>query len=165
MGCSAIKKKDDVVAPKQTYSGIRELKQNYRIQGNAKVLGAGQFGKVFLSESIANPSFKVAIKILNKIKLGAHLEAIKEEVSILTRLDHPNIVKYYETYMDSEYMYLVMEYCPGGELFDKIASKEDQVFNESEACTIMLKMFRAVNHCHANGIVHRDIKPENIMIG
>ena len=41
---------------------------------------------------------------------------------ILTKLDHPNIVKYYETYDDVKYMYLVMEYCPGGELFDKIAA-------------------------------------------
>lgn len=58
-----------------------------------------------------------------------------------------------------------MEYCPGGELFDKIANQKNQVFNESEACGIMKKLLRAVNHCHANRIVHRDIKPENIMIG
>lgn len=86
------------------------------------MLGAGAFGKVFLSENIANPTFKVAIKVLNKLKLGDHVDAIKDEVAILTKLDHPNIVKYYETYIDTKYMYLVMEYCPGGELFDKIAS-------------------------------------------
>ena len=64
----------------------------------------------------------MAIKVLNKQKLADNIEAIKEEVRILTKLDHPNIVKYYETYDDNKYMYLVMEYCPGGELFDKIAS-------------------------------------------
>ena len=62
-------------------------------------------------------------------------------------------------------MYLVMEYCPGGELFDKIASQKDQVFNESEAANIMMKLLRAINHCHAWGVTHRDIKPENIMYG
>ena len=86
-------------------------------------MGAGSFGKVFLSESIADSNFKVAIKVLNKAKLKDHIESIKEEVRILTTLDHPNIVKYYETYDDIKYMYLVMEYCPGGELFDKIASQ------------------------------------------
>jgi len=86
------------------------------------VLGAGAFGKVFLSESIADPSFKVAIKVLNKQKLGRKIEDIKEEVKILTTLDHPNIVKYFETYDDTKYIYLVMEYCPGGELFDLIAT-------------------------------------------
>lgn len=64
----------------------------------------------------------MAIKVLNKSKLKDNINSIKEEVKILTKLDHPNIVKYYETYDDVKYMYLVMEYCPGGELFDKIAS-------------------------------------------
>ena len=112
---------------------MHELKQNYRISATTKVLGAGAFGKVFLSESIADPSFKVAIKVINKTKLKDHIDAIKEEVRILTTLDHPNIVKYYETYDDVKYMYLVMEYCPGGELFDRIAKQKDQMFNESEA--------------------------------
>jgi serine/threonine protein kinase len=58
---------------------------------------------------------------LNKNKLKDHLDAIKEEVSILTKLDHPNIVKYYETYIDEKYIYLVMEYINGGELFEKIS--------------------------------------------
>ena len=53
--------------------------------------------------------------------MSDHLEAIKEEVGILTKLDHPNIVKYYETYIDEKYIYLVMEYIGGGELFEKIA--------------------------------------------
>lgn len=106
-------------------SGVKELKLNYKISAETKVLGAGSFGKVFLSESIEDSTFKVAIKVLNKKKLGDDIQSIREEVEILTRLDHPNIVKYYETYDDEKYMYLVMEYCPGGELFDKIASLEN----------------------------------------
>jgi len=58
---------------------------------------------------------------MNKSKLKDHLDAIFEEVGILTKLDHPNIVKYYETYVDEKYIYLVMEYIDGGELFEKIA--------------------------------------------
>jgi calcium-dependent protein kinase len=106
-------------------SGVKELKLNYKISADTKVLGAGSFGKVFLSESIEDPSFKVAIKVLNKKKIGEDIAAIREEVEILTKLDHPNIVRYYETYDDEKYMYFVMEYCPGGELFDKIASLEN----------------------------------------
>ena len=80
---------------------------------------------MFLSENIADPSFKVAIKVLSKAKLKENIKAIREEVKILTTLDYPNIVKYYETYEDVKYMYLVMEYCPGGELFDRITSQTD----------------------------------------
>ena len=64
----------------------------------------------------------MAIKVLNKRKLKDHLDAIREEVTILCRLDHPNIVRYYETYLDEKYIYLVMEYINGGELFEKIAA-------------------------------------------
>ena len=76
---------------------------------------------------------KVAIKVLSKSKLKDHLEAIKDEVDILTKLDHPNIVKYYETYIDERYIYLVMEYIGGGELFDKIANTENQTFTEEDS--------------------------------
>ena len=68
-------------------------------------------------------------------------------------------------YDDVKYMYLVMEHCPGGELFDLIGKQKDQKFEEKQVSKFMMKLLRAVNHCHANGIVHRDIKPENIMIG
>ena len=101
--------------------GAKELKQNYVIDNNTKVLGSGAFGKVFLTHNKHNNELQVAIKVLNKNKLKDHLEAIKEEVSILTKLDHPNIVKYYETYIDEKYIYLVMEYINGGELFEKIS--------------------------------------------
>lgn len=83
---------------------------------------------------------------------------------ILTKLDHPNIVKYYETYVDEKYIYLVMEYIDGGELFEKIAQQENQVFSEKQAKQFMAKLFSALNHMHAQGVVHRDIKPENIML-
>ena len=62
---------------------------------------------------------------MNKAKLKDHLEGIQEEVDILVKLDHPNIVKYYETYIDEKYIYLVMEYVGGGQLFDKIAEQEN----------------------------------------
>jgi serine/threonine protein kinase len=63
----------------------------------------------------------VAIKVMGLKKIKDELDAIREEVSILTKLDHPNIVKYYETYEDEKNIYLVMEYIGGGELFEKIA--------------------------------------------
>jgi serine/threonine protein kinase len=83
-------------------------------------LGHGAFGKVFKSHNKYNPEIEVAIKVMNKIKLKDHLAVILEEVNILTNLDHPNIVNYYETYVDEKYVYLVMEYIGGGELLDLI---------------------------------------------
>ena len=86
------------------------------------MLGQGAFGKVVLTHNKHNPDHKVAIKVLNKYTLGAAMDLIHDEVAMLTSLDHPNIVKYYETYIDERYIYLVMEFIGGGELFDKIAN-------------------------------------------
>jgi len=63
-----------------------------------RLLGAGMFGKVFLSASKHHEHFLVAIKVLEKDKLPSSYEVIKQEVKILHSLDHPNIVKYFETY-------------------------------------------------------------------
>jgi calcium-dependent protein kinase len=67
---------------------------------------------------------KVAIKVISKSKLSEEdIEALHMEVAILQKVDHPNIVKYYETYEDEKFIYLVMELCPGGELLEKLTEK------------------------------------------
>ena len=78
------------------------------------VLGSGAFGKVFLTNNKKYTDFQVAIKVLNIKKLHNTIADIEEEVVILNNLDHPNIVKYYETYVDNKYIYLIMEYIGGG---------------------------------------------------
>lgn len=90
-----------------------------------------------------------------------------DEVSILTTVDHPNIVEYFETYDDVNYLYLVMENCPGGELFDSqdIFTKDGDNYTELTAAHVTSKCLEALHHCHSIGVVHRDIKPENIMFG
>ena len=82
----------------------------------------------------------------------------------MASLDHPNIVKYYETYESPNYLYLVMEHCKGGELFKKLTDNRAE-FTEQKAARIMRSLFLAVNHLHSKGIAHRDLKPENIMYG
>ena len=96
--------------------------KNYRIENDKHltVLGTGAFGKVFLSQSIHNPDMFVAIKVLDKQKMQFNMQMVKDEMAILQRLDHPNIVKYYETYNDKSYIYLVQEYIKGKQLFQHI---------------------------------------------
>ena len=127
-------------------------------------MGASANSRVFMTTNRHDKNLKVAIKIVDKVKLKENIDSIIEEVAILNKLDHPNIVKYYETYDDEKYIYLVMEYISGQQLFDKITQQKNQHFGEREAANYMEKLFLAINHCHAQGIIHRDIKPENIMI-
>lgn len=83
------------------------------------------------------------------------------EVAMISEVDHPHIVKYYETYDDTKYIYLVMELCTGGELFSRIISGKH--VDERKASTWFRYLLKALTHLHQQNIFHRDIKPENIM--
>lgn len=162
MGCCSSDKK--IHKPKLHHRNVirtgsfKQIREKYTI--HPKLMGTGTYGKVFLGSTAAS---KVAIKTLSKKNLTeAEITAIKDEIKILQSLDHPNIIRYHETYENEKFFYLVMEYWEGGELFDKLTSKELK-FTEQDAAKIMRKLFHAISHCHAHGITHRDLKPENIM--
>jgi calcium-dependent protein kinase len=76
-------------------------------------------------------------------------------------MDHPNIIKLYESFEDHRNIYLILELCTGGELFDRIIDAGH--FTEVQAATVMQHMFRAIFYMHENHICHRDLKPENFL--
>ncbi|VDO88276.1 unnamed protein product [Haemonchus placei] len=85
-----------------------------------------------------------------------------EEVDILLRHGHhPHIVKLFDVYEDEAHVNLVLEYCRGGEMLDRILSKK--TFTEREAATSMANLANAVYYLHSNQVAHRDLKPSNIM--
>lgn len=82
----------------------------------------------------------------------------------MQKIDHRNVVNYYETYEDADDIYLCMELCRGGELSKYIKDKQiEKKFNEGTVAGLFLQLLHALNHIHHKGIIHRDIKPENIM--
>jgi calcium-dependent protein kinase len=82
------------------------------------------------------------------------------ELSIIKKLDHPNIIKCLETFQDSKHFYIISEFCPGGELITPTSS----AVKEHETREVIFKLLSATNHMNSQGIVHRDLKPENILI-
>jgi calcium-dependent protein kinase len=88
------------------------------------------------------------------------------EIEILIKLDHPNIIKLYEIFENEKYIYLIMELCIGGELFNKIIEKTEngEIFNEREAANYFRQIILAISYCHNKKIAHRDLKPENILL-
>ena len=101
-------------------------------------------------------------KISNEGEEDNELEIINE-INILMKMDHPNIVKIFGFYITSHYYYLITEYCEGGSLFDLIINNNGP-FPEIQASYIMHQIFSVVNYCHKMKIIHRDLKPENILI-
>lgn len=76
-------------------------------------------------------------------------------------MDHPNIIRLFEVFEDEKDLYLVMELCTGGELFDRIIKSGH--FSERYAASIMKQILSAVSYCHSNDVMHRDLKPENVL--
>ena len=125
-------------------------------------VGKGYFGEVKKAKLKNNPTKFFAIKTINKELVRKEMNLLAAEVDSLKTVDHPNVVKFYETYQDAEYFHLVLEYCSGSELFKKIADNE--FLKETEAKAFMKQIFWAVSHLHKRNICHRDIKPENFLI-
>lgn len=81
----------------------------------------------------------------------------------LQRVDHPNIVKVYEIFKDEKYLYIVLEYVDGKELFDYIV--ENYTVNEQDTAIIVTQILKTVKYLNSMNLCHRDLKPENIIIG
>jgi calcium-dependent protein kinase len=130
-----------------------------------KELGSGSFATVYLVKHNTTGSvraMKEIKKISNEGEEDNELEIINE-INILMKMDHPNIVKIFGFYITSHYYYLITEYCEGGSLFDLIINNNGP-FPEIQASYIMHQIFSVVNYCHKMKIIHRDLKPENILI-
>jgi calcium-dependent protein kinase len=133
------------------------------------VIGHGQFGTVREALHIRRSSeidglrrqAPVAIKSISKDRITKNIELMRQELTTLKAVDHPNIIRLYATYEDKKYLHLVMELCSGGTLMDRLATAG--VYSEKEAADIMQKLFSGVLHLHSSFICHRDIKPENIL--
>lgn len=143
---------------------VRENDNSFQdIYRLGKLLGTGTFGEVRICMHRVS-GLKRAVKIIRKDLLtSAHQRAtLDNEIKILKSLDHPNIVRVNEFFEEVKRLYIVMEYCKGGELFGEIVKKG--YLTEGQAVIIMKQIFLTLEYLHSQGIIHRDLKPENIML-
>ena len=145
---------------------MKDIRQVYKFKD---YLGGGHFGTVriaFRRNDCHSQRF-FAIKSISKQNLSK--DKIKElirEVDIISNLDHPNIIRFYETYHDNIYFHIVMELCKGQDLLQRINKHtiiNDKGVNEKQIALCVLKVLHAISYCHSRGITHRDLKPENIL--
>ena len=147
-------------------AGAKNDYLNSTIRGRYVVLkdiGVGGMSRVYLAHDILDDR-DVAIKILNREYLGdeeMRLRFVNEAQSIAT-VNHPNVVKIYDYYCDSELAYIVMEYVDGIPLSTYIEKRH--VLDIKSALHFVVQILRALQYVHDNGIYHRDIKPSNIIV-
>ena len=126
-------------------------------------LGHGSYGQVYRIQNLLTGKI-FACKKMNKRKIK-HKERFQTEINLLKATDHPNIIKLYDIFEDSIFIYLIMEECTGGEFFERLArrAKHKKMYTEKDAAKIFKQILLAVNYLHCHGVCHRDLKPENIL--
>ena len=139
---------------------IADIEKSYEF---IKELGKGSYGHVYRCQNKMTGNV-YACKKMSKKKIKSKTQ-FKTEINLLRATDHPNIIKLYDIYEDTDYIYLIMEECNGGEFFDRLAkrAKEKKMYTEKECAQIFKQILEAVNYLHAHGVCHRDLKPENIL--
>jgi serine/threonine protein kinase len=127
-------------------------------------LGNGKFGHVYLAREIQT-KYIVALKVMSKKQLNhAQFEhQIRREIEIQSALRHPNILRMYGYFYDNSKIYLILEYCVGGELYKKL--QKHVKFDEKRSARMILQLADALSYLHSKNIIHRDIKPENLLLG
>lgn len=128
-----------------------------------RTLGEGNFAKVKFARHVETGDH-VAIKILDKEKILKHkmIRQIKQEISTMKLIRHPNVIRMHEVIANRSKIFIVMELVTGGELFDKIARSGR--LKEDEARKYFQQLICAVDYCHSRGVCHRDLKPENLLL-
>jgi serine/threonine protein kinase len=132
------------------------LNKVYRVE---RELGKGGFGTVFLAREDISQRH-VAIKQLNSRDPKDQADIIRE-IQVVARFNHPNIVTYHHHFSENGLLFLVMEYCPGGNLRDAVCNRKVTV---GEVLSWIQMLADALEFVHRKKIIHHDIKPANIML-
>lgn len=123
-----------------------------------KELGKGGYGRVFLAQEKVSNRFVAIKQLLNNNK--SEQKDIIHEIETIAKFENPNIVTYYHHFWEEETLFLVMEYCSGGSIRDKLRSGQ---YTVSEALDWIQTITSCLRSIHKKGIIHHDIKPDNIV--
>ncbi|XP_005298225.2 serine/threonine-protein kinase ULK2 isoform X3 [Chrysemys picta bellii] len=126
------------------------------------LIGHGAFAVVFKGRHRKKTDWEVAIKSINKKNLSKSQILLGKEIKILKELQHENIVALYDVQEMSNSVFLVMEYCNGGDLADYLQAKG--TLSEDTIRVFLRQIAAAMRILHSKGIIHRDLKPQNILL-
>ncbi|XP_062864525.1 maternal embryonic leucine zipper kinase-like [Trichomycterus rosablanca] len=137
---------------------VSELHKCYEVY---KTIGSGGYVTVKLGRHIQTQE-PVAIKILEKKELGDELSDLRIEIEALKNLNHQHVCRLYQVMETADQIYMVLEFCPGGDLFDHIDNNNR--LSREEMRRIFRQIVSALAYVHSQGYAHRDLKPENMML-
>lgn len=129
------------------------------------ILGVGAYGVVYTAVDI-HTNVVYAVKVLSKVGLDARqLKFQQREIKLHYQASqHPNVVSLVRIMESTDCTYVVMEFCPEGDLFSSITERGNFVGNDTLVKRVFLQILDAMQFCHSIGIYHRDLKPENVLV-
>lgn len=129
------------------------------------IIGIGAYGTVYKAQDVET-NVEYAVKALNKASLDPRQKEYQDrEIQLHFQASrHESIVSMVKILDSPDCTFVVLEYCPEGDLFAKITEEGHYVGDDYKAKCVFLQILDAVQHCHSNGIFHRDLKPENVLV-
>ncbi|XP_041870223.1 serine/threonine-protein kinase Nek5 isoform X1 [Corvus kubaryi] len=129
-----------------------------------KKIGEGSFGKIFLAKGKMDNE-PCVIKEINLTKMPVkEKEASEKEVILLAKMKHANIVTFYASLQEKNKLYIVMEYCDGGDLMKRINMQHGVLFDEDQILSWFVQISLGLKHIHDKKILHRDVKAQNVFL-
>ncbi|XP_073651216.1 serine/threonine-protein kinase Nek5 isoform X4 [Tursiops truncatus] len=129
-----------------------------------KAIGEGAFGKAYLAKGKSDSKHCV-IKEINFEKMPIQeKEASEKEVILLAKMKHPNIVTFFSSFQENNRLFIVMEYCDGGDLMKRIKKQRGVLLSEDQILSWFVQISLGLKHIHDRKILHRDIKTQNIFL-
>ncbi|XP_039209210.1 serine/threonine-protein kinase Nek5 isoform X3 [Crotalus tigris] len=129
-----------------------------------KMIGEGAFGKIFLARK-KEDNQQCVIKEINLTKMPRkEKESSQKEATLLAKMKHPNIVAFYTSLQEKNNLYIMMEYCNGGDLMKRINMQCGVLFDEDKILGWFVQVALGLKHIHDRKILHRDIKTQNIFL-
>lgn len=128
----------------------------------------GQFGKAYKVIHKATGEVR-AVKVISKNKFRNsedkkfHFGQLRTEIDLMKEMSHPSIIRLHEVFESAGHLYIVMQCCEGGELFDRIQNQPNGSFSEADAQTVLQQIVEGLKYMHASTIAHCDLKPDNFL--
>nr|XP_055071896.1 serine/threonine-protein kinase Nek5 [Misgurnus anguillicaudatus]XP_055071897.1 serine/threonine-protein kinase Nek5 [Misgurnus anguillicaudatus]XP_055071898.1 serine/threonine-protein kinase Nek5 [Misgurnus anguillicaudatus]XP_055071899.1 serine/threonine-protein kinase Nek5 [Misgurnus anguillicaudatus]XP_055071900.1 serine/threonine-protein kinase Nek5 [Misgurnus anguillicaudatus]XP_055071901.1 serine/threonine-protein kinase Nek5 [Misgurnus anguillicaudatus]XP_055071904.1 serine/threoni len=129
-------------------------------------IGQGAFGRALLVRpKDADPALYYVIKEINLRQMSTRdQDASRKEVIVLSKMRHPNIVRFYKSFYDRNHLYILMEYCDAGDLMNTIKMQRGRAFTEQQIIDWFVQICLGLKHIHDRKVLHRDIKTQNIFL-